>query len=534
VLPFEGSLRAFRARLADHGDGRPGVQPHSSAAIRADQRPIWIEKPLALNPDLHPSLAPSLGATTEDADPVFWKLRADIRDGLNKRSGDHIALDADTAAHKAVMPAGAGLLLKLSKAAIGRLGDDAPERGLVPLKITEVSFYLSQTRLGQIVFELDCGIKEPVAALLAEILHCLSHGRYSETAAWKSGLGRVDAANQIGINETEGEAKFFATERLPLFNIARELICGADDSSCVVAAPRAFTYVLASTSAQLSDGDRREAAARLARRMTEDYTPQAALEGVEIASPFEKITHACSVEGGSALVTDCDSVDFLRDFVSNVGENAYLMLALLAHKEFCDLAALTQGSSIYVEHDDRKDEDLLADKVRKMVMMRERILNFRLAHRFSLASFSSNHNLVHNAWRRAMQSEQMLADIAGDVREAEAYLSQHQAEFAEAREEKYRQSMVKRSSWLQGLLGFLVGLEGMRAVVDVTIRLGHLQTPESLAAGQLAGALGTRLVEQAHLSNFQFWLEVSPFVFGVVIGFWRFLHIRKGGEESGH
>jgi hypothetical protein len=187
--------------------------------------------------------------------------------------------------------------------------------------------------------------------------------------------------------------------------------------------------------ADLGEAQRREYAARLARRLNSDYSPQAAFEGIEFACPFENVTHACSLEGGAALVTDCNSVDFLRDFVANVGETAYLKLALLAHKEFYDLAALTQGGSIYIEHDQRTDDDILTQKMDRMIVLRERILNFRLAHRFSIASYSANHNLVHSAWHRAMRSEEMLRDIAGDVREAEAYLSHRHATLAEAKAE---------------------------------------------------------------------------------------------------
>lgn len=182
ALPFNG-------RLTDFLDVLKGLQasdvPQINSLIKTDMT-VWEKQPLSLNDDLHEGLADILGYREEgESASCFWQLSSPLRDALNKQT--HIAPEnANKAVASAVdMPSGTGLLLKLSKAACKRLRGKAPENGLVPLRITEVEFYLSQTRFGQLLIALECGLDSPNSALLVEIIHCLAHGKYG--AAKKGG-----------------------------------------------------------------------------------------------------------------------------------------------------------------------------------------------------------------------------------------------------------------------------------------------------------------------------------------------------------
>lgn len=509
-------------------------------SAKSEPQNVWEKKPLTVSDDLHPSLAHALGSSSGNPNPEFWQMTPILVETLNRRAKLAMDLSEGTVATNVPTKSGVGLVLKLSDQAVARLGSEAPDLGLVSIKIEAIQFYVSQTRLGQIVFELSLNVAEPTTMLVVEVLHCLSHNHSTTENKWRDGLARLDSNNQVGLEIDKGKNVLHPPHRVSLFNLAHELVCGNHQKTCKIDTPRAFTYVLAATEALLTEGERLEAAARLARRLNKDYSPRASLEGVEFANPFETITHACSQEGGAALVSNCASVDFLGTFTRSVGEKAYLTLALLAHKEFHDLVELTQGSAIYIESDQRDTDEVIDKKMALMVGLRERVLNFRLAHRFSLASYTTNHNLVHSAWRKAMKSEEMLTDIVGDVREAETYLSNRHAELAEkyaeeerARAEAERIRVAKQSSWLHGLLGFFAGLEGTRVFVEIVKLMAGVPTNESAAAGQLASTFGRELGKAEHHAVWLPYAEASPLFVGGAVCALVIWFARKGEVAKG-
>jgi hypothetical protein len=74
----------------------------------------------------------------------------------------------------------------------------------------------------------------------------------------------------------------------------------------------------------------------------------------------------------------------------------------------------------------------------------------------------------------------------------------------------------------------------MKIVIEIVISLMHLHTPESLAAGQLAGAFGVNLAAEEPYTWLQIGLEASPFVVGVLVGLLSWRHTRKGGAAPHH
>jgi hypothetical protein len=545
ALPFTVRLTQFQDQLAKSHSHHFAPPTTESIEKNKDASPLWEARPLVVNKDLHPAVASALGVSTLGNLPTYWRLHAKARDVLNKRGSELIAPEGD-ALENVNTPSGYGLVLKLPKPAIERLGADAPALGFVPIRIVAADFYLSQTRLGQIVFELSCGIENPSAALVVEILHKLAHGPFDEkpvsATQWSDGIGRIDARSRVisqiikhKSDASKNKTVYTPVEQISIFQLAKELVCGIGDETCAVATPRAFSYVLASTAKDLTEAQRHECAARLARRLNLSYTPADAMEGLEFASPFEKITHACSQEGGAALVSDCDSVQFLSEFCANVGESVYQKLALLAHKEFCNLVDLTQGSSIYIEHDERDNDKIVSQKMEKMIELRERLLNFRLAHRFSVASYSANHNLVHAAWRRAMQTGSMLDDVAGDIREADVYLSARHADLTERKADAAHELLNKRTSWLQALLGFFAGLEGTRVGVEILAKSLKWATPENEAAEQLARTFGKELAGGSFHPDYVPWVEgLGPILVGVAVAAITWHYARKGAGKIGH
>lgn len=317
----------------------------------------------------------------------------------------------------------------------------------------------------------------------------------------------------------------YLAEQLNLFDLGRELICQPSDcDNCAIATPRAFSYVLASTHETLPLEQKKELTARFARRLNADYSPSDTLEGVEFAMPFTNITHGCSLEGGASIVSEIDNAVFLKDFVYSVGQSVYLKLALLAHKECHDLVALSQGSAIKLEHDDSGQVDILQEKLTRLKIYQERILNFRLGHRFSMASFSANHNLVHHAWRRAMGTDVLLQDIAGDVHEAENYLALTEQNLA-------NRDLAYKTSWLQGFVAFLAVMEGTRALFDIIGSLFNLPNEESLLAEQVVGSFGKELAIANALDWEMIAMQVAPIAIGAAAGYfaWRFARKNRDG-----
>lgn len=522
ILPFRARLCELEAAMQ--------APPHESEALgwtkeKLLSQPLWVEEALTLNPDLHQAIRPILGHDIGKAEPVFWRMNPRYRDALNKVGPQRP--DTESEAIKLKMGAGFGLALELTKVAQARLGVKGDDR-FVPLCIKDVSFYLSQTRLGQLVIELGLENRVPSAGLLIEVAHALSHGAYGSSAASQPFLKRPYRYHEMHVVDGKPEP----SSQFSLFDLGNHLVCAGDGRSCLIPTPRAFTFIVATTGERLSTVTRKELAARLARRLNADYSIHHSLEGLVFATPFETVTHACSADGGAVLVSSTDGVDFLENYANSVAESVYLRLALLAHKEYHDLIFLSQGTATRIEHADRKNRDALMEKLDQISQVQERFLNFRLAHRFSVVSFSSNHELVNKAWRSVMNTDRMLSDVDSDVRDASTYLSTMQSRIDEERAEVARIALAKRTSWLQATVAFLAVLEGTRALVDLATKLLGWPSDEEQAAFQLAQAFGLTLPVSASEPVGWLFLNGAPIVFGILAAWATWTLTRRNGVSD--
>ena len=514
ILPFRARLCELEAAMQAMPRGRADLGWTKDKLL---SQPLWVEEALTLSPDLHQAIQPVLGHDIGKADPVFWRMNAPFRDALNTIGPQRP--DAEGEAISLKMAPGYGLMLELTKVAQARLGRTGDER-FVPLRIKDVSFYLSQTRLGQLVIELALGESAPSAGLLIEVAHALSHGAYGTSASSQPFLKRPYRAGELPI--VNGRVQ--PSGQFSLFDLGNRLICAGASGSCMVTTPRAFTFIIATTAEELPENSRKNLAARLARRLNADYSSHASLEGVRFATPFETVTHACATDGGAILVSSADGIDFLENYANSVAESVYLKLALLAHKEYHDLIFLSQGVATKIEHSDIDQRDELAAKLDQISRVQERFLNFRLAHRFSVVSFSSNHELVNKAWRDAMNTDRILSDIDADVRDASTFLLTSQNRIDEERAEAARAVLAKRTSWLQATVAFLAVLEGAKALVELTMQLIGWPSAEAQAASQLARAFGLTLPQAAAPPIEWAMMNAVPILLGAIAGFvtWKF------------
>ena len=258
-------------------------------------------------------------------------------------------------------------------------------------------------------------------------------------------------------------------------------------------AGRAFSYIMARTEAVLPAEAAANLALRLAQRQTADYSPQRQGGLAKVVQGFETVTHGCAVEGGALLVspkTSDEPPDFLKSYLNSVGQSAYLVLALVAHKEFLDLLRLSQSAAITLEHDHRLDREKLSGKLHKLQLLQDRLLNFRLGHRFSMASLVAPHNMVHLAWREVFRLDQMLADVTGDVAMAESFLDRCHSLRAEeeriVREEKF-ESLATMAAVVIAALEIA---EGGKPISEAIAALLGLPTQYQLIGMETAHALG--------------------------------------------
>ena len=453
-------------------------------------------------------------------------MNPQVRERLNRRIGGDVLARLESETFPLNAPSGFGLAVELTKRAAARLGLEVG-RNFVPVRIVDAEFYLSQTRLGQLVVELELPAALQSAGFAIELLHNLAHGQPSGTK-W----ARLCRLSSHGAVLTGSNGKL-AAGSFSLHELAVSLACPEGDGTCMIDAPRAFTYVLASCGGERIDAEeRRELTARFARRLNADYSPGSALEGAKFAAPFETVTTACTCEGGATLVSGTGDVEFLENFVKDSGHRVYLRLALLAHKEMHDLVSLSQGTAITIEHSESDDEQALRRKLAQIRQMQERALNYRLAHRFTLAGYNTNHNLVHAAWRDAIQTDRLLQDLAGDVDEAGKYLVEANKRLRSAREAETQAALMRKASWLQAGLAFLASLEGMKALVDLLKEMRGVANWLVGTMSMFASAFGYRLdASRAHeaLSSV---VEAAPFCIAALAATLVLYFSRKGLETG--
>ncbi len=460
VFSFRGRLRDLREAHRLPLDDWTGFAIRSTDSEQLRRSPTWEPDPTKLSVDFHDSLSKIYDRSLQSEGR--WRLAQGVVDSLNKRAQHGLDKPSSSSDVSVAQRGGYGLALKLSRAACSRLGDTAPASCMVPVRIEAGWLRIYQTRLAQVVIEVSVGTETTSAALAVETLHALAHDRgglNNATSDWTGALGRLRSSGEM-VSEN---GSLEPTGRFNLFDLAARLVKTGTSATVGLDQGRAFTYALARTSDTLTAAQRAHWVGRLARRLTWDYDPTSGNDpdraAQQLVTTFDNVTHGCAVEGGATLVSDEGSVDFLADFVSHTGERVYLQLALLARKTYHDLIELSEDSAHHIEFADLGDIKSLEGLAKTLTRMQERLLNFRLAHRFSVVSVVENHNLVHAAWCHSMRLDWILADVSQDVAEAVAYIQT-------LSDRKREKRLVRNTAWLQAVFAFFAVWQGSVALVE--------------------------------------------------------------------
>lgn len=250
----------------------------------------------------------------------------------------------------------------------------------------------------------------------------------------------------------------YRTGKLGTFQLsalAEALLQGCENLVNVLPHRRFFSYVYVRSDESLSDIELQNLCYRLGSKFNSDYSVKKGEIDREVVQPFENVFHVMTTQGGSVAIRAGDlAPEFLQTYLSKAVVPAYLPLAVLSFHEYLHLKQLTQGSS-------RLPDPRIADEdVDHMKKLRERLLDFRLYYRFSHVSMMSHHNVIHQAWRKALTLDHMLDELARDVSEAEKVLRDN---LDEIKEDRWR--------WFgaigAGTAGFVVAHE----LLDVILRL---------------------------------------------------------------
>jgi hypothetical protein len=436
----------------------------------SSQELVWTAEPLRLSDDLHPYLQGMLGAHPPAIRHTTTYYRFCLNQKLltlfNERPPRGDSEEAPNPCCSAIalnLPHQCGIALALSGEALRRrLGESAgdahwtapqdatspkqkakspPRVYLFGLRIHEASVYLSGTRYGHLVLKVQIipakvnpnlggppedKPKSPKktaprhsalpSGVLLECLHAMGHAARQRDR--NARLLRLDPSGglpvEVLIPAKNGPASLSA---FSLREVALALVAPVVDE-----APRwerLFTYC-AATLHGFPGNDTAiiaELASRLARRQTDDYALGDRKLGIHTVQPFDTVCHAAAIEGGAVVVSP-RGAPFLEGYVTNSAAQVYMPLALIANREYGALQRLSQHAAIPIEQGDYSQET-----VKKLEQLCHHLYNFRLAHRFSSVSGVSLHNEVFSAWRKALNTEQMLKDLNDDVQSATTFLS---------------------------------------------------------------------------------------------------------------
>lgn len=390
---------------------------------------IWRPVDQNLSDDLHPHIALILGRTEHDVGSEvdrkylrefrFFELASEARNVLSGRWGQQ----------------GAGFNIALSASARRRLGVPAGK----PFSIRALvdSAYLQFFRSGIGMLILECSYRCDAENLpFAEVI---LEANYQLCRTGKHGRNSLIWA-EVDKDETRSNEPAFS-----LNDFAHALVtCSAigDDRRRAsllqqiewMTTTRVFSYCAVQFKRAFADGyARREFAYRLCNKYTSDYSVHEEGMGSTLVSTFANVLHAAAIEGGCVVVEEADA-DFLKNYVSNVGRQVYLPLALVSFHEFRHLLWLTQESAIYVKRGTPSGQEIA-----QLRRLQHDLINFHLFFRFSHASMTGLHNVVHQAWRKAFGLDRMLDEVTSDIVEAEKVLSAEVVRLAQAAEEKKEQ-----------------------------------------------------------------------------------------------
>lgn len=525
IIPFRNRVNLSVACVANKVPTNDEWGMDSKHFGKLDNPSIWSEQKLNLDRVLHQSVAHLLGFKSGE-DHIFWQLVPEAIRAINRRFDPKLMSGETILPMGTNWPSDCGLAVSLTKAACKRLSRSDAER-MVPIKLVACDLYLPQSELGELVVELELADEMLDVSTMIEVAHHLAHRRYGKSESPL--LHRMTGKSEVIVDNTRGAP----WRPFKIVDLMTSLAWPANEPSPLVDVPTSFSYMLVKFDDVLPEPDRRELAMRLARRLTSDYAPTMASESVGFASTFDNVTTACAFEGGATLVTGGKKIPFLRDFDKTVGKPIYLRLAALAYKELHELTAMSEAGAFTIAGESEADAHLVGQKKRNLLKLHEKVLNFRLVHRFSLAGFGTNHNMVHSAWRKIFHLDQMLDQIAGDIKEATIYLGSVHANHIDNARTAKEKALSKRTAILTGAVTFFGIIEGSHALMKLGEGTGIFPSHESAKLEQLAGLFGKHLTpEQTSV-----WEKI---VFGGIImvavaaALFAWNYARKGSRAGGH
>jgi len=227
---------------------------------------------------------------------------------------------------------------------------------------------------------------------------------------------------------------------------------------------RIFTYTAVQLTESLtSERERIELAYRLSRKNTSAYLPSEERLREGLLPAYDNVLHAVAMEGGAVVVEEKDAngteIPFLKQFIANSVRSIYRLFAILAIQEYCKVLGMVESINLPVSLD-----RATVDDVEYLDSVRRNLLDFQLNYRFSHASLLTVHNLVYQAWRRALDLDAMLTELRDDVSHVENYLTYHLQQRdveAEAQRERERTKLNRVQTVIGIVVGALIALTGV-------------------------------------------------------------------------
>jgi hypothetical protein len=244
----------------------------------------------------------------------------------------------------------------------------------------------------------------------------------------------------------------------------------------------------------------------LARHYSTDYVISPDIGGVVFVADFETVRHVVALEGAATIVgaasDPSELASFVRNFKTVAFRRHYVPIALLARHEHAFLVARTSASVL--PDDEKEGRDQVVERLERL---RGDSHFFRLRYRFSELSFITMHNALNHAFRKVLNLDRMMEELASDVASVEAYIREVRDEEHRRREEekhrRYYWATLVGGAALAGLTAYTISREigelGLGLLHEAT-RHEALPEESKMLAGAIAVVLGLLV------SGFTYWL----------------------------
>lgn len=300
-----------------------------------------------------------------------------------------------------------GLDVKLSKSACTRLSNDDDaylnNSPWVNFIIKEVRLFMLGTGVGGVSIEVSMKNRSSTH-YLQETLYQLSRNNISQ----KVNLVRWHDSESFRFIDIISSILPFlqdpiAKKQSSLFKI---------DSSYW---DRAFCYTAIKLDKPFNTTSQKEDfIVKISKKFTDAYLPRNAIMESSIYKPFDYISHAVSLEGGSILIElsspSCESPHALGAFIKNNVKSCYYPITLMAYFEYIALLRLSENGMKKINFHHPSVHDLM-----HLNTFKSNVYNFRLNYRFSHISHNTMHNAIYKKWRESLLSKDILEDISNDA-----------------------------------------------------------------------------------------------------------------------